>query len=173
MASPQDIATFIADYFGSRIQQSIIHDKHPRIHIGSETWPELAGFLKTQPELAFDWLSCLSGMDYAADATMAIVVDVYSTVHRHRFAIKVFAPRTAAVFASVSHLWKTANWHEREAADLLGIVFTNHPNPQRILLADDWVGHPLRKDYIFPREVNGIPGTVEPDWQQRTDKSRM
>jgi len=169
MASPQDICVAITDRFGASIQQTLAQDKHPRVHVSTDTWLELATFLKTDSAMSFDWLSCLTGMDYAADALMAIVVDLFSTTHKHRFAVKVYAPRKAPTFPTVSHLWKTANWHEREAADLLGMTFSGHPNPRRILLADDWVGHPLRKDYIFPREVNGIPGSVELDWQQSAD----
>jgi NADH-quinone oxidoreductase subunit C len=81
--------------------------------------------------------------------------------------VKIFTPRNQPAVPSVADLWPAANWHEREAFDLLGIQFTNHPDPRRILLADDWVGHPLRKDYVFPRQVNGIPGSVELDWQQK------
>lgn len=142
-------------------------DKHPRIDIESADWRGVAEFLKASPDLAFDWLANLGGIDYAADGRMAIVVDLWSVSHGHRIAVKAFTPREKPAFASVADLWPAAGWHEREAFDLFGIDFTGHPDLRRILLADDWVGHPLRKDYVFPREVHGIPGSVELDWQQK------
>ena len=72
---------------------------------------------------------------------------------------------------SVTGLWPAANWHEREAFDLFGIVFDGHPNLKRILMADDWVGFPLRKDYVFPREYHGIPASVELDWPTKVCKA--
>jgi NADH-quinone oxidoreductase subunit C len=168
MLSPQDIADRIVARFGTTVvHESHVHDAHPRIHIAPENWRAVATFLRDEPDLAFDWLSCLSGLDYVADDQFAVVVDLWSTTHGHRFAVKIFTPRTQPAVPSVADLWPAANWHEREAIDLLGIQFTNHPDPRRILLADDWVGHPLRKDYVFPRQVNGIPGSVELDWQQK------
>jgi len=72
-------------------------------------------------------------------------------------AIKVRVPRDAPHVRSVADVWSTADWHEREAFDLLGVTFDQHPDPRRILCPDDWVGHPLRKDYEFPTEYQGIP----------------
>ena len=92
--------------------------------------------------------------------------DLWSFAWRHRIAVKVFVNRAAPIVASVQAIWPAANWHEREAFDLLGIQFEGHPDLRRILCADDWVGFPLRKDYEFPREYHGIPGSVELDWQQ-------
>ena len=70
---------------------------------------------------------------------------------------------------SMTPLWRSAEFQEREIFDLYGIVFNGHPDLRRILCADDWVGWPLRKDYVFPREYHGIPGSVELDWQQQAD----
>ncbi|HEX8342433.1 MAG TPA: NADH-quinone oxidoreductase subunit C [Tepidisphaeraceae bacterium] len=167
MAAPQEIIDLLTGKFGPAITGHFAVDKHPRVHLAAADWPEVARYLKDDRELAFDWLACLGGVDYPADATMAVVADLYSTRHRHRFAVKVFTPRDAPSVPSVTSLWAAANWQERETFDLLGIDFPGHPDLRRILLADDWDGHPLRKDYAFPREVNGIPGSVELDWQQK------
>jgi NADH-quinone oxidoreductase subunit C len=83
--------------------------------------------------------------------------------------VKVYCPRENPRVPSVVDVWKAADWHEREAFDMFGIIFDGHPDLRRILCADDWVGYPLRKDYVFPREYHGIPGSVELDWQQQPD----
>jgi NADH-quinone oxidoreductase subunit C len=169
MLTPQAIGERLKHQFGDRVLDVVTDDKHPRLQIGPDAWREVAVFMKTDPDLAFDWLACLSGVDYVADDRLGVVVDLWSTTHQHRFAVKILLPRGDARVPSVADLWPAANWHEREAFDLLGIRFEGHPDLRRILLADDWHGHPLRKDYVFPREVNGIPGSVELDWQQKPE----
>lgn len=164
---PEEINDLLVRTFGATLLASFREDKHPRVHVAAEHWRPLAEFLLADPALKMDWLANLSGIDYAADRNMAVVYDLWSFDHRHSFAVKVFCDRETPVVPSVADLWPAANWHEREAFDLLGIVFKNHPNLQRILLADDWEGYPLRKDYVFPRQVHGIPGSVELDWQQK------
>ncbi|MGE3808534.1 MAG: NADH-quinone oxidoreductase subunit C, partial [Gemmataceae bacterium] len=84
---------------------------------------------------------------------------------KHRFTLKLILPRwkedkkgELPQVPSVVSLWKGADWHERETYDLCGIWFTDHPDLKRILLSEDWVGHPLRKDYEFPLEYHGIRG---------------
>ena len=168
--TPQQIATLLQNQFAEKIIKALPDDKHPRIHVNSSNWREIAQFLKENPALQFDWLASLSAIDYAADEQFCIAYDLWSFELQHTFAVKVYAPRTNNTrYPTVSDLWPAANWQEREAFDLFGILFDGHPDLRRILLADDWVGFPLRKDYVFPREYHGIPGSVELDWQQKSN----
>ena len=167
--TPQEIARSVQDRFGDKVIAAFPDDKHPRVHVNAEHWLPVAEFLLRDPGLKLDWLACHSGVDYVADNKMCCVHDLWSFEHRHRFAVKVFCPRADPHMPSVAHLWPAADWHEREAFDLLGIVFDGHPDLRRILCADDWEGYPLRKDYVFPREYHGIPASVELDWQQQPE----
>lgn len=164
---PLEINQFLCDRFGGAIAASFPDDKHPRVHIAAADLLPVADFLYRQPSLKMNWLANLSGVDYVAEGKLAVVYDLWSLEHRHAFAVKAFVPRVDPHLPSICHLWRAADWHEREAFDLLGIVFDGHPDLRRIVCADDWVGHPLRKDYVFPREYHGIPGSVELDWQQK------
>jgi NADH-quinone oxidoreductase subunit C len=167
--TPTDIAARLAEHFGQFITGSLPEDKHPRVHLRAEHWRPVAEFLATNSELAFDFLQCVSAVDYVADNELCAVYDLYSMKHDHRFAVKVFCDRDAPHIPSVMDLWPAADWHEREAFDMMGIVFDGHTDLRRILLPEDWEGYPLRKDYIFPRSYHGIPGTYELDWQQKPD----
>jgi NADH-quinone oxidoreductase subunit C len=165
----QQIASAIKEKFGDKITASLPADKHPRVHLNAEHWREVAEFLLREPSLKFDWLANLSGVDYVADDKMCVVYDLWSFDHRHVFAVKVYTSRENASVPSVADFWPAADWHEREAFDMFGIDFPGHPDLRRILCADDWEGFPLRKDYVFPREYHGIPGSVELDWQQQPE----
>ncbi len=102
--------------------------------------------LKQLDEISFDYLFCLTGVDYAEN--MGIVYHLDSTVHRHMMVLKVrTADRVNPVIDTVSDVWITAKYHEREAYDLLGIHFNNHTDLRRLFLDDGW-GFPLRKDYV-------------------------
>jgi NADH-quinone oxidoreductase subunit C len=161
------IAQVLREKFGERLTEVHAEDKHPRVHVDAADWRPLAEFLRHDPSLRFDWLANLSGVDYVADNKMCVVYDLWSFDVHHRFAVKVFCPRSEPQVPSVVDLWAAADWHEREAYDMFGIIFAGHPDLRRILCADDWVGFPLRKDYEFPREYHGIPGSVELDWKQQ------
>ena len=163
------IAARLNQQFADAVSESLPQDKHPRIHTTGEHWRSIAEFLYGDEQLAFDFLACLSAVDYVADNQFCAVYDLYSTGHKHWFAVKVYIDRDNPHIPSVMDLWPAADWHEREAFDLMGIVFDGHSDLRRILLPEDWVGHPLRKDYQFPREYQGIPGTTEIDWQQKPD----
>jgi NADH-quinone oxidoreductase subunit C len=100
------------------------------------------------PSTYFDMLSCITGIDNGPDiGTMEVAYNLYSIPFNLHLMIKVSLPRDQAIVESVSHIWKTADWHEREVFDMYGIVFKNHPDLRRILMPADWEGFPMRKDY--------------------------
>jgi NADH-quinone oxidoreductase subunit C len=94
-------------------------------------------------------------MDYTG-GKLGVVYHLHSTSLDHKIVLKTEVTAESPHAASVESVWKTANWHEREAFDLFGIVFDGHPDLRRILLPDDWEGHPLRKDYAVPEFYNGM-----------------
>jgi NADH-quinone oxidoreductase subunit C len=129
----------------------------PVLVVEAASIAEMGTWLRDAPELAFDTLHCLSGVDYPAEERIEVVYHLFSLKHRHWLVLKVDLPRANAKLPTVENVWKTANWHEREAFDLLGIVFEGHSDPRRILLPEDWPGHPLRKDWEWPDQWHGIP----------------
>ncbi len=107
-------------------------------------------FLRDDPDLAFDFLSDVTGVDRLNlpenSPRFEVVYHVYSLQHRRRLRLKVRVDEGEAV-PSVTGVWPTANWHEREVYDMFGVSVEGHPDLRRILMPDDWEGHPLRKDY--------------------------
>lgn len=167
--TPIQIAKKLQDHFADAITEARPESKHPRVHVAASHWRAIAEVLRHDPELQFDWLSCLTAVDYVADHELCAVYDLRSSVHGHLFAVKVFVHRDEPHIPSVADLWNAADWHEREAFDMMGIIFDGHPDMRRILLPEDWEGYPLRKDYVFPHEYHGIPGTYELEWKQQAD----
>ena len=110
---------------------------------------ELFKFLRDDPELDFKFLMDLTAVDYLNRKDNRFEVDYhfYSLKHNHRLRVKVPVSEDDCTIDSVSSLWKTANWYEREVWDLYGIKFNSHPDMRRILLYEEFKGHPLRKDY--------------------------
>lgn len=118
----------------------------PEVTVPPDSLHKLASLLKETKETSFDYLFCLSGVDYEKE--FAVVYHLESTVHRHYIVVKVKTPdRENPCFDTVSDVWKTAEFHEREVYDMFGIKFNNHPDLRRILLDDTWNDFPLRKDY--------------------------
>lgn len=112
---------------------------------------EVCTYLKDDPDLAFDFLSFVAGVDRYPDAPrFELVYQLNSLKHHHRFRIKTVLEepeKGLPVIDSVTEIWPTANWHERETAEMYGIVFSGHPDPRKLLMPDDWAVHPLRKDF--------------------------
>ena len=106
-------------------------------------------YMKTMPGLEFNLLADLCGVDHGPEEEPRFEVNyhLFSTTKFHRLRLKVLLNEDDAHVPTVTSVWRTANWHERETFDLLGVIFDGHPDLRRILLPDDWQGHALRKDF--------------------------
>jgi NADH-quinone oxidoreductase subunit C len=122
---------------------------------------EVCRFLKSEPGLEMNFLEDLTAVDQPKKNLIEVVYHLVSYTHRHTLVLKVELDRANPVVASVEGVWKTANWFEREVYDLFGVGFTGHPDLRRIMLPDDWVGHPLRKDYQEAGGWHGISNDRE------------
>jgi NADH-quinone oxidoreductase subunit C len=113
--------------------------------------------LRDDAELSFDYLMSVSAFD--AKEHIEVTYHLYSYKYRHTFVVKVKVPRENGKLKTAYNLWGAADFQEREVFDHFGITFEGHPNMKRILLPDDWVGYPLRKDYVEQEEYNGMATT--------------
>lgn len=158
-----DIAQLLSDKFGSNvILERQTDNLQPALVIQADMIVPVCEELRDNESTWFDFLSCLTGVDHGPiDQKFSVVYHLSSIPHQHQLVLKVIIAHdrqleTLPSFHSVSGVWKTAEWHEREAFDLLGIHFTGHPDERRILLPEDWEGFPLRKDYQAAEEYKGI-----------------
>jgi len=111
---------------------------------------DILSFLKNDPELSFEILMDVCGVDYLKTGEkprFEVVYHLYSVTKNHRVRLRVKVPEEDMAVPTATDLWKSADWHEREAFDMFGFQFTGHPNLKRILLFEGFEGHPLRKDY--------------------------
>jgi NADH-quinone oxidoreductase subunit C len=154
---------------GEKVTGASLDAASPFAVIAPEALLEAAAFLKDDPDLAFDNLMCLGAVDYPKETPprMEVVYHLLSYKHGHTFAIKVHLPREEPRVASVEGLWGVANWHEREAFDMLGVSFVGNSDLRRILLPDDWSGYPLRKDWQDPEFYNGMHVKPTPQMADR------
>jgi NADH-quinone oxidoreductase subunit C len=120
---------------------------------------EVATTLRDHPALQLDFLECITAVDWPKVNQIELVYHLFSYSQRHSFGLKVTLPREAPTVASLASLWDSADWLEREQYDLMGVVFAGHPDLRRLLLPEDWEGHPLRKDYQQPAEYRGMRTT--------------
>jgi NADH-quinone oxidoreductase subunit C len=162
--------------FGDKITGSNLEAIDPWIEVAPGGLVDVCRYLRDQPDLRFTFLNCISGVDYfEADPKKAaktgwqphleVVYHLWSFQNKASLVVKVMLPRwkngvegEIPEVPTVSGVWSTADWHEREVYDLSGVRFVGHPNLRRILCPEDWVGHPLRNDYEMPLEYHGIRG---------------
>lgn len=141
---------------GEALESVIVDRGELTLHVRRERLLELAAMMRDQPVLRFEVCLGVSGVDYPADPTgrrLHAVYQLLSMTWQRRVRLEVSLPATDAHVPSVTAIWPSANWHERETWDMFGIIFDGHPGLTRILMPDDWPGHPLRKDY----PLGGVP----------------
>jgi NADH-quinone oxidoreductase subunit C len=173
--TPAETAALLEQQFGPAVTGKKLDALDPFVTVDPAHLVEVCTFLRDDPRLKFELLNDISGVDYLEpdpkkapkagfDPHVEVVYHLSSfSFPGRRFTVKVILPRwkdgkpgELPEVPTVSGVWRTADWQEREVYDLVGVNFPGHPDLRRILLADDWVGHPLRKDYEFPLEYHGI-----------------
>ncbi|NLF71819.1 MAG: NADH-quinone oxidoreductase subunit C [Candidatus Anammoximicrobium sp.] len=171
-----ELCTDLQTRFGPGVLGVNLEAIDPWIELAPEALLPVCQFLRDEPSLQFNLLNCITGVDFchtdpkkAAKSSwqphLEVVYHLSSLARRHRLVLKLTRPRwkdgivgQLPAVPSVTGIWKTALWHEREVYDLVGVWFDGHPDLRRILCPEDWVGHPLRKDYEMPLEYHGIRG---------------
>ena len=159
MIPAEKIVETLTRQFSQFIITTVTVGTHPHIQVKPQCLVQLCNFLEDEPSLKFDLLRCISAVDWPQENSIELCYELLSTQFMHAIAVKVMLERADPEVESVYTVWPAANWHEREAFDLMGIRFLNHPDARRILMPDDWTGHPLRKDYQDLAEYHGVKVT--------------
>ncbi|WP_319804206.1 NADH-quinone oxidoreductase subunit C [Nocardioides dongkuii] len=153
------------------LESVVLHRGEITFHLRAEDLPAVAQLLRDDPALRFEFCSGVSGVHYPADAGRELhaVYHLLSMSHNRRIRLEVAVPDAHPHVPSIVTVYPTIDWHERETYDMFGLVFDGHPALTRILMPDDWPGHPQRKDY----PLGGIPveykgGSVPPPDQRRS-----
>jgi NADH-quinone oxidoreductase subunit C len=150
----KEIFEKLSERFGDAVLEFDETGTQPLIRIAPGKAEEIGMFLRDDDALQFDALMNLSGVDFPEE--LEVVYHLYSMSLNHKVTVKARVSKENTDVASVAMVWRTADWHEREAYDMFGINFTGHPDLRRILLPEDWEGYPLRKDYVTPEYYNGM-----------------
>ncbi|MGB0715849.1 MAG: NADH-quinone oxidoreductase subunit C [Phycisphaerae bacterium] len=168
--APEEICKRLTETFGDAIEDTVLEAGRPYAQVSAARWLEIARHLRDHDAFGFNLLRSITALDLLAENKLASIYDLSHipldqgsdlVTTTREFAIRVVTDRDAPSIPSVASIWPAADWHERECFDLMGIHYDGHPDLRRILCCDDWEGHPLRKDYEFPLEYNGIPATTE------------
>lgn len=162
MESLEVILKVLIDKLGEEVVVASSASPQLNLEVDARNIREVCKELYTNEQTYFDYLNCITGIDNGEKVgTMEVIYNLTSIPFERQLMLKVTIPREGEEgqlpqIPTISDIWRTANWHERETYDLLGIEFTGHPDMRRILLPQDWEGHPLRKDYEHQEKYHGI-----------------
>lgn len=160
---PTEIAEKIREKFPEEVVEVTNFRDQVSVIVKKDRILAICRYLHDDPLLNFDHLQDLCGVDYLGkkETRFEVVYNLYSIKYRHKIRIRAQVPENDPNIQTVTSIWAGANWHERECFDMFGIVFTGHPDLRRILLPEDWEGHPLRKDYPLKGPEKEWPGFTE------------
>lgn len=166
--SPEQMAEQLRTTFGERALAVTVDRGETTVELHRDEALAAFGVLRDQDPFAFNFLMDVTAVDYLGTTPrFAVVYHLYSHTHQHRLRVKIRVVETDAWVHSLTPLWKSANWGERECWDMLGIRFVGHPDPRRILMYEEFVGHPLRRDYPVHKRQPLVPerDSIESGWK--------
>ena len=152
----QEIYADLEQQFPGKVGDFKAEVFEPYLTVDGSSIVEVCRFLRDRAGMDFEVLSDLTALDWPKEEKIQLVYHLFSYTHNHQIVLKVDLPRDNPKIATVEGVWKIANWFEREIYDLFGVIFDGHGDLRRIMLPEDWIGYPLRKDYVFPKEYHGI-----------------
>ena len=152
----KDIYAALEKQFPGKVSEFKGEVLEPYLSVDGASIVEVCRYLRDSAGLNFAILSDLTALDWPKEEKIQVVYHLFSYSHNHQIVLKVDLSRANPKIATVEGVWKVANWFEREVYDLFGVIFEGHSDLRRIMLPEDWVGYPLRKDYVEEEEFDGI-----------------
>jgi NADH-quinone oxidoreductase subunit C len=160
--APDEIGARLRAQFGQDLSDFVEQHGHAVVTVSVERYHDLVRFLRDEPDLACDYCDFTAGVDLGPEGGFEVVTHLFSTSRHHNVRVKVMLPHDNPACPTISDLFPTANWHERETHEMFGIDFQGHPQQVKLLLSEPFEGHPLRKDFpLMSREAKPWPGAVE------------
>jgi NADH-quinone oxidoreductase subunit C len=166
--TPEEMVASLQQAFGDKVRAATVAHGEATLELHRDDALEVFAALRDRPEYAFNFLMDLTGVDYLGQTPrFAVVYHLYSLPQNHRLRVKIRVGETDAWVHSLTPLWKLADWAERECWDMMGIRFVGHPDPRRILMYEEFVGHPLRRDYPVNKRQPLVPerDPIETGWK--------
>src|SRR4029450_3198536 len=151
-----EIYASLEKLFAGKVSDLKAEVLEPYLTVDQTAIVEICRFLCRAPGFQFEVLSDLTALDWPKEEKIQVVYHLFSYSHNHQIVLKVDLPRDNPKIATLENVWKVANWFEREGYDLFGVIFGGSGDLRRIMLPEDWVGYPLRKDYVEQEEYDGI-----------------
>jgi NADH-quinone oxidoreductase subunit C len=159
--TPEELVSRFVAELGDGVASETAYDV-ATVTVATDRYADAARFAKTTRGLDLTFFDFLTGVDEAEDG-FGVVTHLYSPIHKHHLHLRTVVPRDNPVVPTMTGVFRGANWHERQAWEMFGIVFSGHPNLVKLLLSDEFEGHPLRKEFLLmSREVKPWPGAKEP-----------